>query len=426
MSAHDDDLTNDLTRELHGRVDTMHGSALGLLDVQRKARSIRRRRTATAVVGTAAAVALIIPTAALATHSSHKDEPAPATQTPNPTQTTTTTADGQQPAPGVLDVSDLPTGTAPQMDYVYKGVLHLSGGGTAVVHTHYTPYRFVEMADGTTVWLTSDHGTPYVEIVDVDGNVHDPVPSTFDLSVNAAHSIAAWMTPDGQVTIWEGWASEPRPLGDPLPGTEWHLGPVTGVGQASPGQPGPDCQQSSCTVIVTVPGATWQPWEVSESGTSKLLDAGYREIKDQTASGLTIGWTQITDSGTCSKLLGGGEFPGFATCKNTLESFSPDGQLILGLPSFPDGAGPNQIAMYDLEGKRLFDRGSTLKVQPTFQQAEWEDDSHVLSAVYQEGQWSMVRVASDGSMEYAVTPKPGVDLTVNPYVIPTGGGLPSS
>ena len=66
---------------------------------------------------------------------------------------------------------------------------------------------------------------------------------------------------------------------------------------------------------------------------------------------------------------------------------------------------------------------STRAIQPTFQQAEWEDDSHVLSAVYQEGQWSLVRVASDGSMEYAVTPRPGADVTVNPYVIPTGGGL---
>jgi hypothetical protein len=426
MSAHDDDLTNDLTRELHGRVDTMHGSALGLLDVQRKARSIRRRRTATAVVGAAAAVALIVPTAALATHNGHKTEPGPATQSPTPSRTTTTTADGQQPAPGVLDVSDLPTGAAPQMDYVYKGVLHFTDGGTAQLNTRYTPNRFVELADGARVWLTTDQGTPYIEIQDTDGTFHDPIPSTSWLSVNAAHSIAAWMTPDGQVTIWEGWASQPRPLGDPVPGTEWRLGPVTGVGQAEPGQPGPNCQQSSCTVIVNVPGATWQPWEVSDSGTHKLLDGGFRMISDEDDAGLTIGYTQITDTNNCSKLLGGGEFQGFATCKNTLESFSPDGQLILGLPSYPDGAGANQIAMYDLEGKRLFDRGSTLKVQPTFNQWEWEDDSHVLIPVYQEGKWSLVRVASDGSLEYAVTPRPGVDVTENPYVIPTGGGLPSS
>jgi hypothetical protein len=419
MSAHDDDLTTELNRELHGRVDAMHGSALGLGDVQRKARSIRRRRTVTAVVGAAAAVALIVPTAALATHSSHRDEPGPSTQSPSPSQTTTT--DGHQPAPGVLDVSDLPTGAPPQMDYVYQGVFHFADGGVGRVNTRYTPSQFVEMADGARVWQTTDNGTPYIEIQDADGTFHDPVRSDWGLSVNRLHSIVAWLTPAGQVMIWEGWASQPRPLGDPVPGTERRLGPVTGVGQATPGQAGPDCQASGCTVIVNVPGATWQPWEVSESGTQKLLDGSYLTVDDESEAGLTIGYTRITDSGNCSKLLGGGEFQGFSTCKNTLESFSPDGRLILGLPAFPDGAGPNEIAMYDLGGHRLFDRGSTLKVQPTFIQNEWEDNSHVLIPVYQEGEWSLVRVASDGSLEYAVTPRPGGDVTENPYVIPTGG-----
>src|SRR4051812_20170492 len=123
MSAHDDDPTPDLTielnRELHGRVDAMSGSSLSLGDVQRKARSIRRRRTATAVLGVAAAVGLIVPTAALATHSGHRNEPAPAN--PSQTQTTTTTADAHQPAPGVLDVSDLPTGAAPAIPYLGRG-----------------------------------------------------------------------------------------------------------------------------------------------------------------------------------------------------------------------------------------------------------------------------------------------------------------
>lgn len=416
----DDDLTNDLTRELHDRADTVHGATLGLDDVTGRARSIRRRRAATAVVGAAAAVALIVPTAALASHhSGHRTEPGPATQMPTPTQTTA--PDAHQPAPGVLDVSDLPTGAAPQMDYVYNGTLHLASGGSGTVNTRYTPRQFVEMADGARVWLTTDNGTPYIEIQDTDGTFHDPVPSTSWLSVNAAHSIVAWMTPAGQVTIWEGWASDPRPLGTPVPGTEWRLGPVTGVGQARPGKAGPNCHQSVCTVIVNVPGATWQPWEVSDSGTRKLLDGSYRSIADVDETGLTIGWTRITDSGTCSRLLGGGEFQGFLTCRHTLTSFSPDGQLILGTPAYPDGVGSNRIAMYDLEGKRLFDRASTPKVQPTYNAQEWEDDTHVLIPVYQDGQWSLVRVASDGSLEYAVAPRPGADVTENPYLIPIGG-----
>jgi hypothetical protein len=415
-----DDLTTSLTRELHERADAVHGSSLALADVTGRARSIRRRRTAAAVAGVAAAVALIVPTAALAgRHDGHRTEPAPITQ-----GTTTATPDPEPPAPGVLDVSDLPTGAPPQMDYVYKGVLHFADGGVGQVNTRYTPYRFVELADGARVWQTADNGNTYIEIQDTDGTFHDPIPSSWGLSVNRQHSIAAWLTPTGQVTIWEGWASEPRPFGDPLPGDEWHIGPITGAGDATPGQPGPSCQDSGCTVIVNVRGPTWQPYEVSASGTRKLLDGSLRDVADESEAGLTIGYTKMTDSGNCSTLVGGGEFQGFETCQHTLQTFSPDGQLILGLPAFPDGAGPNQIAMYDLEGHLLFDRASTPKVQPMFSQYEWEDDTHVLITVFQEGQWSVVRVASDGTMEYAVTPRPGTDVTVNPYVLPTGGAVP--
>jgi hypothetical protein len=342
----------------------------------------------------------------------------PATQTVTPSPTP---SDGHQPPPGVLDVSDLPTGAAPRMDYVYQGTLHFTDGSTGTVDTRYPPSQFVELADGSRVWQTTDQGMPYIEIQDTDGTFHDPVPSSWGLSVNRPHSIVAWLTPSGQVTIWEGWSSEPRPLGDPVPGSEWHLGPVTGAGQAAPGHAGPSCRASTCTVIVTVPGSTWQPWEVSDSGTQRLLDGSYRTITDVSEAGLTLGYYRMTDVNNCSRLLGGGEFQGFSTCRHTLESFSPDGQLILGLPSFPDGAGSNRIAMYDLDGTRLFDRGSTEKVQPTFNAQVWEDDSHVLIPVYQEGRWSLVRIASDGSLEYAVPPRPGVDVTENPYVVPTGG-----
>ncbi len=218
------------------------------------------------------------------------------------------------------------------MDYLdlRDGRLHFTDGSVVAVRTQHVPRQFVELADGARVWQTADdNGRAYVEIQDTDGTFHDPVRSGWGLSVNRPHSIVAWLTPAGQVTIWEGWASEPRPLGDPVPGSDVRLGPVTGSGEAPPGQPGPDCAASSCTVIVNVQGSTLQPWEVSDSGASEpLTDGGYLVVKDVSHAGLTIGLTEITDSSTCSKLLGGGEFQGFATCENQLDSFSPDGRLI--------------------------------------------------------------------------------------------------
>jgi hypothetical protein len=425
----DDDLTTNLTRELRDRSDAMDGTSLGLSDVRGRARSIRRRRTATGIVAAAAALAVIVPTAALATHQGgHRTEPLPATQSVTPTPSATV---GAQPAPGVFDASDLPAGPAPAVDYVYRDTLHLADGTSEPVRTRHAPTTFVELADGAHVWLTADDsGQSYVEIEDADGTFHDPVRSTSDLRVNAPHSIAAWLTPQGQVMIWEGWASQPRPLGDPVPATnpssDLRLGPVTGNGTAPAGQAGPDCAQFHCAGIVNVSDAHPQPWTVDESGSQPLHEGRLLDVKDATASGLMIGFSRITDSSTCS-VLGGGTIAWISTCTNQLTSFSPDGRLIAALPGYFDGAGAGGFAMVDVKGTTLFDRRSTVKSQATLadDSAVWEDATHVLVPVYQEGSWSLVRIASDGSMEYAVAPRPGVDVTVRPYVLPTGGNLPT-
>ncbi|MGI8523022.1 MAG: hypothetical protein ACR2K3_06895 [Nocardioides sp.] len=413
-----DDLTTDLTRTLSDQADRVHGSSLQLADVQTKARSIRRRRTTAAVVGVVAAVALIVPTAALSSH--HNDrahDPGPATHSPTPTPTKTA-SDGHQPAKGVLDVSDLPTGAAPAMYYVDGGRLHFPDGGAGDLRTRYAPDQFVEMNDGSRVWHTSDNGTPYVEIQDSDGAFHDPVRSDWGLTVNPSHTAAAWLDPSGQVILWEARATDPRPLGDPVPGSDLRLGPLIGEGVGASGGSGPGCAVTACTVYVNVADGPGQPWEVSDAGTRKALDGGYLSIADLSEAGLSIGLTKATDSSTCSKLLGGGEFQGFSTCQNQLTSFSPDGRLILALPSYFDGVGPGGIAMYDLDGTRLFERTSTEQAQSYFTGATWEDDTHVLAPAYQDGKWALVRIGSDGSMEYAVAPATG-PYDQSPFVLPT-------
>jgi hypothetical protein len=52
--------------------------------------------------------------------------------------------------------------------------------------------------------------------------------------------------------------------------------------------------------------------------------------------------------------------------------------------------------------------------------AEGEDDEHALAPVFQDGMWSIVRFASDGSMEYATPPVPGADVD-GPFILATGG-----
>jgi hypothetical protein len=422
----DDDLTHDLTRELHDRAGAVHGGGLALADVTGRARSIRRRRATTAVVGAAAAVALIVPTAALAGHhGGHRTEPMPATQSPTPSPTPspsepTDTAPpaGHQPPPGVLDVSDLPTGAAPRIDYVTGGnVRHGIALDTSDIATRYPMVGFVPMYDGSTVWQTSHGGTPYVEIEDASGTMQAPVESGWGLATNVAHTSAAWVDPQGQVRVWSAGRQQVWALGDPVTaGSDLRVSTVSD-----------SCGHVGCTVDVNVADAPTpsgrQPWEVTTTGSQPLLDGSFLTVAGQSTAGLTIGLSKGTDAGSCSKLLGGGEFAGWSTCRHTLESFSPDGQLVLADPAYHDGLGNGLIAMHRAgTGRVTFERRSTARTQAFFPEAQWEDDTHVLAPVYQDGAWALVRFGSDGTMEYAVPPTAG-DATSDPYVLPTGGVL---
>ncbi len=413
MTEHEDDLTTQLTRTLTDHSDVMSGSSLGLAEVKGRARSIRRRRATGAVVAAAAAVAIIVPTISLASHTGGKPEPGPATHTPSPTQTAT--ADGHQPASGVLDVSDLPTGDAPRMEYVTDGsVLHLVDGSTVDIDTQHPVGSFAVLADGARVWQTADdQGNAYVEVQDAEGAYHDPVPSMFGLSVSGSHDAAAWVEPGGQVMVLTAGAAEARPLGDPIPGVQdgARIGPFGSE----------DCVPDYCSVFANVSGGNspGQPWEVADYATRPFTDGHMLTVADL-SGGVFIGYTEVTDFGSCSILWGGGEFQGFDTCKHTLASISPDKPLVLADPAYHDGIGHGVIAMYDIHGKLLWDRHNTQKAQSFYPSAQWEDGIHVLAPVFQDGKWSVVRFASDGSMEYAVPPAAGADMD-NPYVLATGG-----
>jgi hypothetical protein len=408
-----DELGTRLTRTLTDHADVMAGSSLALTEVQGRARRIRRRRAAGAVVAAAAAVAIVVPTVALASHTGGTTEPAPAvTQTPSPSATASDTA---RPAPGVLDVSDLPTGEAPAFDFVRGGDLQFRDGGSGTVNTQYRPSLFAALDDGARVWQTIDErGNAYIEIQDADGTFHEPVPSGFGLTVNGEHNTAGWVRPDGQVMVWSGRASEPRPLGDPVPGG--HDIRIAAI-------PSQDCTEF-CTVYVNGPAdgsAIWQPYEVTDAGTQAYRDGGLRMV-DDVAGALTVGKSEITDSGSCSDVFGGGEFRGFHTCKAQFESFSPDGSTLLGYLPYYDALGSTSISMWGVTGDQLFERRSGVKHQAVVADAAWEDDSHVIAIVFQENTWSLVRIATDGSLEYAVAPVEG-DMDHNPFVLPTGGGL---
>ena len=413
----DDDLTTDLGRELRVRSDAMHGSSLGLADVQRRARSIRRRRTATAVGGAVAAIAVIVPTAALANHHGHPTEPLPATQNVSPSPTELVNPDA------VLDVSRLSRGAAPALGYVADGTYHGPGGETLDVGTDAPVDRMAVLVGGTIVFQTrDDSGRTAIQVYSPTApgtKLSTPMHAGEGFAVNADRNLTAWMTPHGRV---EGYG-----VGATRLGIFRMVGKVPGDSPQVVALAGDDCTgDGSCRVLVRTSDPTTganRYWQVAQSGITETATpaTGLRTVSDLTHGGDLVGLTKIRQDGsTCSGIHPADGSISLRTCDRQLFSFSPDAGTVSALADQFDGPGSSLLAAYDVSGHRLFDHASDPAKpaqQATVQTVAWEDETHLLATVYQHGEWSVVRFGLDGSMEVAV---PGVsaDIARSPIILP--------
>lgn len=378
---------NDLDRDL-SRVFTEHADALGpgpltFDDVRGRATSIRRRRRVAGGLAVAAAVAVIVPTALIASKSANSDGPLPATNDPTATDTadptTAATPAPVQGRPHALDVSDLPTGAPPGITILYRTGDDMFARAT----TGEAEVRWG--ADGV--------------LVNVGATRFGPYPSSSGIARNAAGTAVAWATDEGEVMIWEDGTPEPTSLGTAgLMGVQVEA--LTGDGRVY--VRGNEADGTPASLVV------------SRDGTEPV-DAGDQiiQVRDADENGRVLGSTEITDSGSCSSVLEG-EQTLLSTCDYQFDAFSPDGAYVLASEPYHSGIGSSTIAVFatagDLTAYRM-NRGPELRF---YNDAVWEDETHVLFSMYQDGAWSVVRMGVDGAMEYAVAPQQG-DETDTPF-----------
>jgi hypothetical protein len=387
------DLDDQLNRTLREHADGVHGAPLAFDDVRGRATSIRRRRRLASGLGVAAAIAVIVPTAMFATNG-NDSSPQPATALPTVTDTNTpspTSTPVMGSDPHGLDVSDLPTGAPPAVPLITDGDFAVASTGEASVR-----------------W------TPEGVVVEAGGQSFGPYPSSSGLARNAAGTAVAWATDEGDVMTWQDGSAEPNTL--PSPGLQgMRVAAVTGDGCLS-GKTAGDC-------LVYVSGS-------DQDGESKSLALGrggastvdpegsILAVRDATDSGRVLGITEFDDMrpGTCSVVLDpaqSGSTPLLDTCDYALDEFSPDGSYVLASDTYGDGIGSGTIAVFETDGDRLSYRNNRSGPDLTFyNSAVWEDETHVLFTLFQDGRWSIVRMGVDGAMEFAVAPQPGDEMEV--------------
>jgi hypothetical protein len=301
----------------------------------------------------------------------------------------------------VLDVSDLPTGAAP-------GVAWAEQAGPRRVTIHgpegtATPASgnvraFAPMGSGYVV-QTAGARPPRVRWIAADGT---PGPRTwrrtgYGLAVSAHGGAVAFTGSRGRVWVIDSEGD--RVLRMPsVPGRGLHS-PAAVLGE--------DCQESStsngCAVMVNSSSRA-RSWVTSSHG---LVDrTPFKAVT--TARGRWLGGTtRVFDTGSCSAMRRGIR-TAWRTCRNQLSTISPDERHLVGTPAYGDGFGPTRLDLLDLrtgDRVRSFTPDRRGRSATYFDQV-WEDAEHLLVVTFQADEWAVVRLGTDGSMEYAVAPRP--------------------
>lgn len=398
-------------RVLHDRVDPLNESPLTLEDVSSRARTMRRHRRIAVGVGIVAAAAVVVPLAALAGGGlSRSSDPGFATGSPSPNGSVSaspTPTPGGGPAP--LDVSALPTGTAPAIDWAGGTTIHHPDGTSAEVPGLGRILQVVPMGAGWIAAVGGEQGELEAVRVSSNGTAGDPTPLDGGLAVSPEGQVVAWAAPDGSVTVVQAQGTETfemKPINAP--------GPYSAVAVTSE-----DCKEgrttdAGCSVIVNTLGEHPRAYQTTSHGLVDELPGGV--LKATAYHGLTAGITEVHDDlTTCSALLDGAAVR-WRTCDFRVLGFSPDTEHLVAVGSVGDGLGDGELAILDATGDPLVHLVSTRQHPTSVVQVAWEDDDHVLAVTWAGGQWAVVRIGLDGSMEYAVAPVAGTD-TDRPFAL---------
>lgn len=399
--------------EFERRVRNLHEAPLDLSSVKGKAMKIQRNRRAAIAGGILAAAAVIVPVAVIATSSSNDragtiDPAGPSvtiSDTANPTPSPSPTA--VDPSTDPSTPGTLPDGPALGFDYVEAGsgnaILHQRDGG--VVELPGPDYTgAATLGDQIAALRRDDQGNTAVDLVE-----GGQVVRTYDLrggmTIAPDGRTVAFITTDDELLFVNGEVGE-QSFGRIDQGVS--LSAIVGNG---------DCVlESGCHPFLEYDNfEEGEAFEINYEGPNSTPAPGARRVND--AEGFLVSvLTEATDTGSCGGLYdreGGGKWV-FETCDAQVLDISPTGEYVVGTDPYGDGLGPGYFNILDRNGQEVArydsDRGFV------FLSTVWTDDGHVVAPVYENGQWKVVSLGVDGSVEVVLGPVDGSEM-LNPFMI---------
>jgi hypothetical protein len=315
------------------------------------------------------------------------------------TSATSAAGTSSRPAPStVLDVRGLEQGDPPAVAWSERRsgrtVIHGTGGTRTPAPNRLD--QFAPMGSGHVI-QTIGAGAAVTRWIGADGTPgRGEWRSGYGLAVSSGGGAVAFTGRRGQVRVIDSEGD--RVLRMPsVPGRGLHT-PAVVLGE--------DCKESDtsngCAIMVNST-RRWLSWVTSSHG---IVDRTPVQTVSTGRGRWLGGIVSRTDTGTCNTMRRGTR-PVWTTCRNQLSVISPDKRHLVGTPAYADGFGPTRLDLLDLRtGDRVRSFVSDRQGRSaTYFDEVWEDADHLLVVTFQAQEWAIVRLGTDGSMEYAVPPR---------------------
>ena len=364
---------------------------LTLDDVKGRARSIRRRRAAVTGVAAAAVLAVAVPMGIAVTDGVGEDPENPPVAGPS----TTPSEDGPAPDTGVKDgvlTTDVDAESyAPTIPYLYDGQVTLPDGESFPLQGEWD-----ELAPlGESGVVVADAGREELQVVGPDGTVAATYPSTGTLAGSADGSLVLYVTPEGRLAVLTQTGDQQELPPVPELQTPVPVG-ISGSDSCDPEVNG------GCVVYVRDAGEQPRGYSLTSKGIINPL-GDYRSLRDVSADGWVSGVVSVDDlePGSCSEVRADAfdERARWSTCEHTVDIFSPDSSLVVGLPPYLDGSGDGSLALLDsADGSVLAEWTNNAETQAFVGSTAWDSDGSLLATVFQQGSWSLMRFSADGGL----------------------------
>jgi hypothetical protein len=312
--------------------------------------------------------------------------------------------------------SGLAVGDVPAIPYAFASKPTFGEGnwrlqrpdGTSLKLPRLTWSAWAPMGDGA-IGMAGTEAGPELQRVSGTGAVDVRMVQHFGLEVSPDHEIVGWLGDRGRPQVVEGGGTRHFAMPQVAHGTS--VGAIWGEQTCQEQAP----EGGGCTVFVNRRRHVW----VSTSHGIVTRVGPMRRVADVNQNGRVIGLVsrRTPDRPDCWGVFRAGGHRAFRTCDYYLDAFSPGGGRVLAERSQTRWWSVRRFAILGRDGHVVhswtFDPGR----HRALTQLTWEDQDHLLGVLLAHGTWGLVRIGTDGSVEYAGAPVGETD-EFTPYNLP--------